>query len=70
MKAKLLIDVEIPDGATHYAGNLANDASFFKKKKIAQYDHWFVYNVIAGWHLYTHSKANCIKPIPFYTGEL
>lgn len=67
MKKKIIIEIEIPDGATHYSGYLDcfSDITFYKKKVIAGYDHWFYLNEFYVWKLASHMEPKFIKEIIF-----
>lgn len=41
-KVRVVVEIEIPEGATHYSGRLDDMPTFFKKKDING-PHWFDY---------------------------
>jgi len=41
MKIKVEFEIEVPDGTTHYFGELLEEPAFLKLKVIAGFNHWF-----------------------------
>jgi len=63
---KVVVEIEAPDGATHYEGNLASEyVAWWKCKQIgAGGDHWFIWIREKGWVLGRHSAPPGLKEIP------
>lgn len=68
MKVTVQIEVEIPDGATHFHGNIldSEDVSFYKCRQIgAVGDHWFSkQSHNPNWTLVAHHMPHWINPLP------
>lgn len=56
MKIEVKVEVEAPNGATHYFGELLDDPLWFKKKYIAGYAHWFGLTRSGEWVLVRHGE--------------
>ena len=65
MRLRIPVEIEAPDGATHYLGN-HNDMSFYKKKDIGVAgEHWFCWSEIQKtWVMISHHHPHWIQPIP------
>ncbi len=64
-KIKVMVEVEIPAGATHHSGtNFDEDTTYYKCLDIAGYDHWFAFHDDKDdWILSGHSKPHWCKEI-------
>ena len=68
MKIQVLVEIEAPDGATHYGGNLNDEPTWYKCSQPGGYVHRWYYNYDRkGWFLACHGKPIYIKEIP--TGQ-
>lgn len=65
MKKKVIVEIEIPEGATHYLGSIVDEPTFVKCKQIGGFDHWFCCDNEVDWVLYSHAKPSFAKEIPF-----
>lgn len=64
VKIKVSIEIEVPDGATHYRGDILDRPFFFKCTKVAGYDHWWVHEPDrVGWWLVGHSPPHFMKEL-------
>jgi hypothetical protein len=45
MKIKVMVEIEIPDDATHYTGELTDTATWWKKKLIAGFPQWLYWDI-------------------------
>lgn len=61
MKVKVITQVEVPDGATHYHGDILDTPTFFKCTQVGGFDHWWYY--AHGWLLFGHSPPNWMKEL-------
>lgn len=43
MKLHVTVEVDAPDGATHYSGDLLDDPAYYKCVRINDYGHWFMW---------------------------
>lgn len=65
MKLKIIFEITVPDGATHFYGDILNDPTFLKKKIIADIEHWFYFSKIKNdWILEKHGN------MPFHAKKL
>lgn len=70
----ILIDVEVPDGATHYHGDPTKTMdgsdeptlSFYKHKDVGVVgDHWFLWRPARGdWSFVSHTRPLYVKELP------
>ena len=60
MKIQFKVEVEAPDGATHFSGDLLDDPVWYKCTQVgAVGDHWWWYSKArGGWFLAGHSKPS------------
>lgn len=66
LQRKVIIELNIPEGATHYLGNPPGEMEFFKKVYINEITHWFSYdNRRDGWYLDCHGKGWGFKELQF-----
>lgn len=60
------VQVEVPDGATHFTGNLLDEAEFYKRKDVAGFPQWFWWAPHLGeWMLHGDRPPHWAQPIPF-----
>ena len=65
MKISITVQIEAPEGATHYFGDILDEPTFVKCSQIGVVgDHWFAYDKEIGWHLLSHEMPHWIKQIP------
>ncbi len=58
-----VIAVDVPNGATHYNGNLHESPTFYKRKDIGVAgEHWFGFN--KEWWFVGHHKPHWIEELP------
>lgn len=56
--------MEVPDGATHFSGNLEDHPLWHKCVMIAAYEYWFVYNPMKKeWVFISYFKPHWIEEI-------
>ena len=59
------VQIEVPDGTTHFQGNPIEDPVFLKTKMIADYPHWFFWSESKReWLLHSHGQ------MPFLVKDL
>lgn len=62
-----VIIVDVPEGATHYHGNLHQSPTFFKQKDIGVAgEHWFGFTLGFNkeWWFVSHHKPHWIEELP------
>lgn len=60
------VQVEVPDGASHFTGNLLDEADFYKCKDVAGFPQWFWWAGARGeWMLQGDGPPYWAQPIPF-----
>lgn len=60
---KVVRTVEVPDGATHFFGDLLDDPAFYKMTMVGVVgEHWWVL-LSSGWVLSGHSKPHWVSEI-------
>lgn len=65
MKFRVVVEVDAPDGATHYYGELLHDPVWVKCTQIGVAgDHWWQYDPHKGWMFSSHFKPHWAKEIP------
>lgn len=63
---RVIVDLELPEGATHHCGLVTDEPMFLKMKLIAEIEHWFEYDPARkDWFLFGHNKPLCAKPLEF-----
>lgn len=67
LNLKILIEIEIPDGSTHYFGSLRHSPLFLKKEYIGVVGaHWFTFDEEQQkWILFKHGEE-----VPHWAKEL
>lgn len=64
MKLKVVIEIEAPEGATHYSGYASEITEYFKCVKYGVVgDHWFYFNRNDGWRFVGHDKPWFVKSL-------
>ena len=43
MKIKVTVEVEVPEGATHYAGEILDDPTYWKSLQRSDGEHWYIW---------------------------
>jgi hypothetical protein len=66
MKIQVTVEVEVPDGATHYIGDLLDGPAWLKCTQIGVVgDHWWFWSPDdRGWFLLGFHKPHWAKEIP------
>lgn len=64
MKINVKIEIEIPEGATHYIGNIFDDPIWLKCSKIGVVgEHWWIWKSYGIWTFHSHKKPESCKEI-------
>jgi len=64
MKITVKLQIEVPDGSTHFAGSLKDEPCFYKCTQVGGFDHWWFYaSETENWFLSGHSEPNFLKKI-------
>ena len=63
---RIIVDLDVPEGATHYCGLLTDEPLFLKMKLVGGGEHWFEYDPTREeWLLYSQQKPRWAKPLEF-----
>ena len=61
---KVVVEVEVPEKATHYSGELTSFPCFYYCSQVGVVgDHWWYYHE-GDWILHSHHKPHWIKELP------
>lgn len=65
MNIVLTVNIEAPDGATHYTGDLLDDPSWYKVTQVGVVgDHWWRWNTKKSeWLLSSHCNPHFLKEL-------
>jgi hypothetical protein len=60
------VEVKVPDGATHYSGDLLDEPTFYKMTMVGVVgEHWWMWiDDRAEWVLASHHRPSWIKELP------
>lgn len=65
MKVKVVVEVEAPEGATHYTGWLPTEATWWKSRPIAGFPQWLSWNPVSReWYVQGDHPPHFIQEIP------
>lgn len=61
-----IVTIDVPDGASHYSGDLFDDHTFYKCTQVGVAgDHWWFYKASSDkWVLASHHKPHWIEELP------
>ncbi len=66
MKAKIAIEINVPEGATHYCGNLLDDPTWYKTEILTGVPYWLYWsNQHNEWMIKGETKPHWVIDIPF-----
>lgn len=64
MKIRVIIEIEVPDGATHYSGRISYDPVWYKQKQRVDGMYWYsCWREGAPWMLESVLKPNWLHKI-------
>lgn len=62
----IAVQIEVPEGASHFTGNLLSEAEFYKCVSVVGFPQWFWWDADRGkWMLYLGKPPHSLQPIKF-----
>lgn len=63
IKCTVELEVEVPEGATHYRGTFGEYTWYKRKDTGVVGEHWYFLRSDGVWHFSQHARPDLIKPV-------